>query len=250
MNPAYPLYIVSKGRADTQLTSRALDRMGVPHNVVVERQELADYQRKRYPAATLVPLDPAFQEAYDTLLPDAPSPGSGAARNFAWAHSIAAGASRHWVMDDNIDGFFRFNRNLKTPVVDGTVFRAMEAFVERYENVGMAGPNYFMFAARKAGGAAPFTLNTRIYSCNLIRNDLPFRWRGRYNEDTILSLDLLQAGWCTILFNAFLQLKLTTQTMKGGNTDEFYAEEGTTPKTQMLLDAFPELVKRGIVQRS
>ncbi len=77
-------------------------------------------------------------------------------------------------------------------------------FVLRYENIAMAGPNYFMFAPRKRKHP-PFSLNTRIYSCNLIRNDLPFRWRARYNEDTDLSLRMLKAGWCTVLFYVFLK---------------------------------------------
>jgi len=242
----YPLYIVSKGRSDIQMTSKALTDMGVPHHVIVEQSEVDLYRQRALAlgiVAEFVVLDPEFQRRYDAL-GTFDSPGSGPARNFAWEHSRSEyGAARHWVMDDNIQRFHRFNRNLKTPVADGTCFRVMEDFVDRYENVAMAGPNYFMFAVRKSDDAPPFYLNTRIYSCNLIRNDLPFRWRGRYNEDTILSLDLLKAGWCTILFNAFLQYKMTTQTMKGGNTDEFYASEGTGPKTKMLVDAHPDVAK-------
>ena len=89
----------------------------------------------------------------------------------------------------------------------------------RYKNVAMAGPQYKFFAPDRQK-LPPFVRNTRIYSCNLIRNDLPFRWRGRHNEDTIKSLDVLKAGWCTILFNAFLQDKAPTLTIKGGNNTE------------------------------
>jgi len=103
----------------------------------------------------------------------------------------------------------------------------------------MAGPNYEMFVCRREPVPA-IVFNTRIYSCNLILNAAPFRWRGRYNEDTILSLDMLSAGWCTVQFNAFLQNKLVTQRVKGGNTDEFYAKEGTSPKSQMLVDVYPQ----------
>ena len=49
-------------------------------------------------------------------------------------------------------------------------------------------------------------------------------WRGRYNEDTDLSLRFLKAGYCTILFNAFLADKAATMTMGGGNTDELYKQ--------------------------
>ena len=89
----------------------------------------------------------------------------------------------------------------------------------------------------------PFILNTRIYSCLLIENSSGYRWRGRYNEDTDLSLRVLKDGLCTIQFNAFLCGKVTTQRMKGGNTDEFYAGEGTLPKSQMLADMHPDVAK-------
>jgi hypothetical protein len=145
-------------------------------------------------------------------------------------------------MDDNIQYFWRLNQNLKVRVSDGTALRCMEDFCLRYENVSMAGPNYYMFASRKTA-MPPIAFNTRIYSCNLIRNDVPFRWRGRYNEDTDLSLRMLKARWCTVQFNAFLQFKTPTQVMRGGNTDEFYAKEGTMPKSQMLLAMHPDVTK-------
>jgi hypothetical protein len=91
----------------------------------------------------------------------------------------------------------------------------------------------------------PFVLNTRIYSCNLIRNAAPFRWRGRYNEDTILSLDMMKAGRVTVQFNAFLQQKVATQAIKGGNTDEFYAKYGTVEKSRMLARVHPDVAMVG-----
>jgi hypothetical protein len=243
MNPQFPIYIPSKGRARTRVTVRHLEKMGVPYSVVVEAQEYDEYAAVIDPAKILV-LNQAYQRDYDTFwtFPDGTSKGSGPARNFIWDHAASSGQEWHWIMDDNIRGFFRLHQNLKIPVGDGTVLRCMEDFVLRYSNVAMAGPNYFMFAARK-NKAPPFVVNTRLYSCILIRNDLPFRWRGRYNEDADLSLRVLKAGWCTIQFNAFLQYKEPTQTMKGGNTDAFYAIEGTLPKSRMLVDMHPDVAK-------
>lgn len=242
MNPQFPIYIVSKGRHETRLTSKAFEAMGVPYSIVVEEQERDAYAAVIDPKKVLV-LDPEYQRQYDAFsdLGVTESKGSGPARNFAWEHSISIGASHHWVMDDNINGFYRWNKNLKVPVSDGTIFAAMEEFVLRYSNVAMAGPNYFMFASRKSK-QAPFYLNTRIYSCNLIRNDVPFRWRGRYNEDTDLSIRMLKAKWCTVLFNAFLQLKSTTLKMKGGNTDTIY-KNGTAAKSQMIVDMHPDVAR-------
>ena len=88
-----------------------------------------------------------------------------------------------------------------------------------------------------------YGMNTRIYSFLLIRNDIPYRWRGRYNEDTDLSLRVLKDGWCTVQFNAYLAAKITTQKVKGGNTEEFYAKEGTLNKSKMLEDMHPDVAK-------
>jgi hypothetical protein len=39
MNPRWPIYIVSKGRAKTRLTMRSLDEINVPYFVVVDRSD-------------------------------------------------------------------------------------------------------------------------------------------------------------------------------------------------------------------
>lgn len=241
VNPQFPIYIISKGRADTRLTVFSLERMKTPYRIVVEEQEFNDYAEVIAPANILV-LDKAYQREYDTFdkLGDSKGKGPGPARNFVWDHSVAEGHAWHWVMDDNIREFFRLNRNLRIPMATGAIFQAMEDFVLRYTNIGMAGPQYFSFAPRKTK-LKPFVLNTRIYSCNLIRNDTPFRWRGRYNEDTDLSLRMLKAKWVTVLFNAFLQDKMTTQYIKGGNTAEFYEKEGTLPKSRMQVAMHPDV---------
>lgn len=258
--PKYPLYIPTKGRADSRLTSKALDFMKVPHYLVVEPQECDTYREHIAiweketgitSVATVLELDLNYKNTYELCddLGLTRSTGPGPARNFAWDHSIKNGFEFHWVMDDNIRNFLRLNNNLKIKMGDGTCFRVMEDFCDRYENVLMAGPNYRSFASQNAS-MPPFVKNTRIYSCNLIRNDSkwvtgdragqPMRWRGRYNEDTILSLDMLTQGFCTVQFNAFLQDKLRTQVLGGGNSGEFYFKEGTAPKSRMLQEVYPE----------
>ena len=243
MNPQWPVYIVSKGRADTRYTARALELLGVPFYIVVEAQEREAYAAVIRGGEVLV-LPPEYQQRYDTCdaLPDDKSKGPGPARNFAWDHAVALGAAWHWVMDDNIRWWARMNASRKIKVASGTIFRCMEDFCSRYRNIAMAGPNYESLIARKQQ-APPFVLNTRIYSCNLIRNDVPFRWRGRYNEDTDLSLRMLKAHWCTVQFNAFLQKKIRTQLVQGGNTTDFYAKEGTLPKSRMLVQLHPDVAR-------
>ena len=254
--PQFPLYIPSKGRYEYMMTSKSLTEMGVSHNIVVEPQEVENYQKavKHWRLLTkVIPLDMSFKEKYELCddLGLAKSTGSGPARNFCWEHSLSEGHDWHWIMDDNIRHFCRLNKNERVNVKTSAFWRAMEDFVLRYKNVAMAGPHYRMFAPDRQK-QPPFITNTRVYSCNLIRNDLPYRWRGRYNEDTILSLDMLKGGWCTIQFKAFLQDKMPTQTIKGGNTDELYqgdtrsdgeryAKQGTVEKSQMLVREHPDV---------
>jgi len=237
MNPKYPVYIISKGRWESRLTSKALEEMKIPYHIVIEPQEYDKYAAVINPKKILkLPFSNLGQ-------------GSISARNWVWKHSVSIGAKRHWVLDDNIRAFRRLYRNKRYFLGDGTAFRIMEDFVDRYENVALAGPDYTFMGGhdpiRKSNKA--FILNTRIYSCILIKNDIPYRWRGRYNEDTDLSLRALKDGWCTILFYIFTQDKQTTMTMKGGNTDELYRQDenfdGRLEMARSLVKQHPDVTK-------
>jgi len=231
MNPKYPVYIISKGRWESRKTSKALEEMKVPYHIVIEPQEYDQY-------ASVIDSNKILTLPFSEL-----GMGSIPARNWVWKDSIKRGAKRHWILDDNIASFHRLNRNLPVPVASGTIFRCAEDFVDRYENVAISGFEYFMFIPRKTK-LAPFRLNTRVYSCILLKNDLPHRWRGRYNEDTDLSIRILKDGWCTILFQAFVCDKATTMTMTGGNTEDLYdIEDGRLKMAQSLVDQHPDIVK-------
>ena len=216
--------------------------MGVPHRVVVPEDEFSLYSSSL--DQEIVPLPQKYLDDYDTCdsLGDSKSKGPGSARNFCWDHSVSLGSKRHWIMDDNIEAFYRANRNLQLRVRTGAILKAAEDFVDRYENVPMAGLNYEKFV-KKTQKVPPYILNTRIYSCLLMENSSPYRWRGRYNEDTDLSLRVLKAGLCTIQFNAFLQGKVTTQRMRGGNSEVFYDDEGTKPKSKMIEELHQDVAK-------
>ena len=244
VNPKYPIYIISKGRWETRLTSKALEEMGVPYHIVIEPQEFDEYSK-------VIDEDKIYLLPFSDL-----GQGSIPVRNWVWDHSISTGATHHWILDDNIKNFHRYYRNKRVRVIDGTIFKAAEDFVNRYENIALSGFQYTMFATTGSlynftGGTnksflKPFLLNTRIYSCILIKNDIPYRWRGRYNEDTDLSIRVLRDGWCTVLFYAFLCGKSATMTMKGGNTDELYKQDdkfdGRYEMAKSLKDQHPDIV--------
>jgi len=229
MLPRYPIYIISKGRAKSPRTAKALDKMQVPFKIVIEPQELKEYSET-------IDKDKILVLPFENL-----GKGSIPARNWVWEHSIKAGFERHWILDDNISSFCRYNNNKRTPVKSPAIFCCSEDFVDRYENIGLAGFQYRFFATHCRLRPA-FIANTRIYSCILIKNDIPFKWRGKYNEDTDLALRVLKEGYSTILFVAFLQDKAGTMTTSGGNTEELYQGEGRLEMAQSLVNQHPDIV--------
>jgi hypothetical protein len=225
----YPIYVISKGRQKSCLTARELLSMGVDFKLVVEPCEYNQY-KFNYPNADII------KTPFENL-----GMGSIPVRNFVWDLSESNGDSRHWVLDDNIEGFHRLNNNEKYKVSSGKIFSACEDFVDRYSNVPMAGMNYYSFC-KKTDKVPPYYLNTRVYSCILLDTTRPERWRGRYNEDTDLSLRFLKQGLCTILFNAFLCGKVTTMRMRGGNTNSIYAETDNRREfAESLVEQHPDV---------
>ena len=229
-NLRYPVYIISKGRWESRLTSKALEKISVPYSIVIEPQEYDEYSK-------VIDSEKILILPFGNL-----GQGSIPARNWVWEHSVSIGAERHWILDDNIRCFQRLNNNLRQYVYCNATFRASEDFVDRYENIALASMNYAFFA-KDFDPLPPYILNTRCYSCILIKNDIPHRWRGRYNEDTDLSLRVLKDGWCTIQFYAFLCGKAATMTMAGGNTDELYKDDGRLRMAQSLVEQHPDVAR-------
>ena len=227
MNPKYPVFIPSKGRADSRLTQKALDIIGVPYYVVVEEAE-----HDEYAAVTDLKRNKILTLPFSNR-------GLTASRNWISDKADEMGVTRHWQLDDNIRDFYRVNHNRRIRVTDGTMFHAMEMFSDRYENVAISGPNYLVFAPRRAK-FPPFYLNTRVYSCSLIRNELGYRHELFFNDDTDICLRVLKDGWATVLFNAFLCQKVATMRVKGGNTG-VYQGDGRLQMAQQLADAHPDV---------
>lgn len=225
--PRYPVYVISKGRAARCLTARFLLREGTPFRLVVEPQEAEAYAAHFPEQLLLLPFSNLGL-------------GSIPARNWVWEHARAAGAERHWILDDNINEIRRQYRGRRIPCDSGPALAAVEDFVDRYENVPVAGLQYQMFGFP---GIPPFSTNVHVYSCLLIENAAPMRWRGRYNEDTDLCLQVLAAGLCTVLVNVFQVFKVPSMQMSGGNTDELYAGDGRLKMARALEQAWPGVVQ-------
>ena len=111
-NPRHPVYIISKTRHESMITSRSLNRMKVPHYIAIEPQDVDNYTKA---------LD-KFDLEYATLL-ELPfsnhGDGPGRARNWCWDHSMNIGAEYQWVLDDNISDFYRLHNQVRIRVESG-----------------------------------------------------------------------------------------------------------------------------------
>ena len=230
MKTKYPVYIVSKGRFKNPITAKSMIKDGLDFKILVEPQEVASYSES-IGSKYVLPL------GFSNL-----GVGSYPARNFGWDDSINNGHDKHWMFDDNIYGACRLHKGKIRNENWIKAIQCAEYFTDRYKNVGISAFNYEMFVTRET--KKPFYLNCHAYSAMLIKNDLPFRWRLKYNEDVDLCLNALSRGWCTILFNAFVVKKVsTTAKLKGGNQDELYkgnAHEKKILKARSLEQIWPK----------
>ena len=229
MNPKYPVFIPTKGRHKNPYTINALKKLGVPFKAVVESQDYENYL-------------PVVGKDNFIVLPHQ-NKGLTVTRNWIWdyaQHELKT--PFFWTIDDNIRGFYRLHQNKKYFMTDGTAFKVIEDFAERYTNLHISGMNYEMFAPAK-NAAPPIVFNTRIYSNMLIRTDIPYRNVTFYNDDTDLCLRILKAGNCTAQFNAFLVDKITTMTVKGGMTDYYEKTNKRREFAEELQRAHPDVVK-------
>lgn len=227
--PKYPVYVISKGRFENCLTAKFMAADKLDYHLVVEPQEADEYIKR-------------FGSEHVYVLPFS-NLGLGGipARNWVWEHAKSQGFARHWIFDDNIRNIIRRYKARRLKCNSNPALAAVEDFTDRYENIAICGLNYTMFCADRRK-IQPFFLNNHVYSCLLIRNDLPHRWRGRYNEDTDLCLQVLADGLCTVLVNAFLIDKMQTMKMAGGNATELYKGDGRLKMARALERVWPYVV--------
>ena len=207
----YPVYIVSKGRYENPITANCFIRDGVDFKIVVEPQEYEEYCKS-------VGTKYVLQLPFANL-----GVGSYPARNFCWEHSQKEKHKRHWVFDDNISKFRRITQGKRIECNAKKAIEILEEFTDRYENIAITGFNYTSFVIPGTSDNIPFRLNVHAYSAMLIKNNMPYKWRLKYNEDVDICLQVLHNKLCTVLFNAFTVDKTsTTAKMKGGNQTELY----------------------------
>lgn len=229
----YPVYIVSKGRAFNPLTAKNFEAAGIDYLIAIEPQEKEEYEKVLASKRLLV-------LPFSNL-----GLGSFPARNFCWEHSKNRGYKYHWIFDDNILFFMKWVDGIRQKCLDiNSALLYVEQFVKK-QTIDIGGfeePNFSVRIPKK-----PFKINCHVYSALLIRNDLPFRWRLKYNEDIDLCLQVLHNGGKTSSCVYYLANKVSTaDKMKGGNQDELYKLNDPKKKllkAKMIQKQWPQYAK-------
>lgn len=229
----FPIYIVSKGRYQKTLTADNFEASGIDYLIAVEPQEAELYAKKLGKHRVLV-------LPFSNL-----GVGSFPARNYCWEHAKANGHKYHWIFDDNISGLAKWvngKKKYEESQKNGISFVEKNAIKT---NVDITGFEYRYFVAKPP--KKPFKYNCHIYSAMLIKTNLPYRWRLKYNEDVDLCLQVLHNKGTTSSCIYYMTNKVsTTAKMKGGNQDELY--KGNDPrkkllKAKMLEKVWPQYAK-------
>lgn len=229
----YPIYIISKGRAYNPLTAKLFEADGLDYLIAVEPQEEQEYINALGKHRVLV-------LPFSNL-----GLGSYPARNYCWEHAKARGYKYHWLFDDNIKEWRKWvnGKRVKWEQIN-TAIKYVEQHTN-YHNTDISGfeePNFVVKPPKN-----PFKENCHVYSAMLIKNELPYRWRLKYNEDVDLCLQVLHNGGTTTSCVYYMADKISTSVkMKGGNQDELY--KGNDPskkllKAKMLEAQWPQYAK-------
>lgn len=229
----YPVYIISKGRFEKTLTADNFELAGIDYLIAVEPQEYEQYCNKLGSKRVL-------KLPFSNL-----GLGSYPARNYCWEHAKANGFKYHWLFDDNIQKFRKWIDGKRKDIID---INSALLFVEQFTNkskidiCGFEEPNFVTRIPKR-----PFKINCHVYSAMLIKNDLPYRWRLKYNEDVDLCLQVLHNGGRTASCVYYMADKVSTaQKMKGGNQTELYKGNAPTKnllKAKMLEAVWPQYAK-------
>lgn len=225
--PMHPIYIISKGRYEKTLTADNFEIAGIDYLIAVEPQEYDLYVKK-------LGLNRVLKLPFSNL-----GLGSYPARNFCWEHAKERGFKYHWLFDDNILFFMKWSNGKRVKweeIKTALSYVELNASKTNVDISGFEEPNFVVKPPKK-----PFKTNCHVYSAMLIKNDLPYRWRLKYNEDIDLNLQVLHNGGSTSSCVYYMANKVSTaDKQKGGNQTELY--QGNNPKKNLLKAKMLEAV--------
>ena len=212
--PKYPIGIVSYSRCNQYgRTHKTLTDMKVQHYLFVEPDQHEDYYKWYDP--TYCKLIMGSENYHNQKM------GSTPMRNCILDYFKHRGFSKCWLLDDNIKRYMRLHHGTKNPIDSSVVFTHIENYVDQYDNVGIASHN-FNPEIRENDCRPCVVKNGKQFSSLLIPLDNDIRFRYKYNEDHLISMEYINKGFCNLCFNSVCYDKNTSGKDSGGNAQSIY----------------------------
>ena len=221
-DPKYPVCVLTYARAnESGRTHRTLTRMKVRHHLFVEQSQIYEYQQWYDPTYCEIIELPEDFRGWGTM-------GSTSVRNYILDWGLERGHERVWMLDDNIKKYIRLYQGVKNPIESPVVFTHIEDYIDRYDNVGAVSHNFNPFV-REGDMRACVLKNGKQYSSMCLLTDKEFRFRYKHQEDNLMSIEMVERGFCNLCFNSVLYDKNTSGQDQGGNKKTIYkCEDGKT----------------------
>ena len=180
-----PIYVVSKGRP-TSSTCKLLTEAGLDFTLVVEEPEAEDYARWE---SKLVVMSKTDQ-------------GNAYARQTALDHARESEIKYIWMLDDDIEAFYKTEKKRNVPVSCDQALAGAEGLLCGIDRIGIAGLEYQQFAwsAKRA---------MKFYSyCDVVvylNTDVPVNYDTsfRLKVDRDYAISVLSAGYLTAKVNMY-----------------------------------------------
>ena len=225
----YPICILSYKRANKYgFTSKLLSRLKIPHYLFVEPQEEDIYKEwigdDLYCSIVIGARNYSIEDKM----------GSSPMRNFILDCGKENSFDMVWMLDDNIKSYKRYYQGVKNDIESYDIFASVEEYIRRYDNVGIVSHNFNPFI-REGDARTCIVKNNKCYSSMLIHTGNDIRFRYKYNEDVLMSIEYICKGFCNLSFNHILYDKDTSGSNKGGNQENIYCDNGYKKKYDYLL---------------
>ena len=219
-----PIYIPSRHRAGKTKMTQLLDKDSLPYKLVIEPHDYDSY-RQHHPADQLLTLP------HDNY-------GLANVRNWILDHAKENGWLYAWETDDDITSFVYRINGQRLHTTPRPLMSIVEQYTFGFDNVaGSCIPSEaYIFGY---DDKPPLVYNGMIYQVQLLRTDTGIRWRPNLPDDPDRTLQLLTAGWTTIVPRRFGQSSPSPMSQSGGLTDTGYAKDGRMAEFERLLDAWP-----------
>jgi len=229
--PRYPINIISLGRFTdtTGFTHKTLSSLKIHHYIFIEEREKENYEKWVNSEFCEIIIADNFSELKQ---------GGTPMRNFILNYWREKNIDWLWMLDDNIKHFTRNHLGYKKIIKTGEIFSCVEDFINDTQNVGVCS----FFDDQMVATTNPVSINTQCFSCLFINLTTGLDFEFKYNEDHIFSIRNICSGYNTIKFHHFGYRKPVSGSIKGGNTDTIYANDGYNRKCDETIKYITEKI--------